>query len=258
MKRKAALAAGYLIYLLFLATFAYFVFFSGNLLVAKTIDQGGAIDTPMALAINLMLMLLFGLQHSGMARPKFKQWWSDRFPKALQRSGYVLTASLTLIGFMLAWRPLPQVIWEIKTAWLRTVFWLLFGSGWILVFVSAQLISSRHLFGLQQVTQFSRGQSISSPPFQTPSLYRHVRHPMMLGFLIAFWAAPTMTVGHLIFAAGMTAYILIGLRFEERDLISHLGEIYMRYRQAVPMLVPLPGKSVDPANPQTEFGSRTG
>ena len=253
MKKKAALAAGYLSYATFLAVFIYFILFSGNLLVANTIDQGSSLDQPVAIALNVLLIFLFGLQHSGMARGKFKLWWNKHFPKALQRSAYVFITSLTLVGLMAVWRPLPQPVWTVQADWLRAIVWLMFGLGWLLVFVAAQLINSRHLFGLQQVKAFSRGKKAQPPHFQTPFLYRHVRHPMMLGFLIAFWSVPTMSLGHLLFSIGLTAYILIGLRFEERDLAANLGKVYQRYSKKVPMLLPVPGKSVDSKDLQPDI-----
>lgn len=241
MRKKLALVYGILCYLLFLAVFLYTIGFVGNILVPKSIDAGGSgASGPVweAVLVNILLVGLFGLQHSGMARQSFKRWWSNFIPKPIQRSTYVLLASLSLVLLFWQWRPIPAVIWEVEMQGLRWLLWVLYGLGWVVVFISARMISSDHLFGMQQIRDYLDEHSISWPEFQTPGFYRYVRHPLMLGFLIAFWVTPRMTVGHLLFATAMTGYILIGLQFEEHELIQRFGQRYRRYRERVPMLIP--------------------
>jgi len=238
MNRILTLAYGILCYAVFLGTFLYAIGFVGNLVVPKTIDSGSAgVFWPSAL-VNLGLLGLFGLQHSVMARPGFKRWWTRIVPEVAERSTYVLFASLALLLLYRLWRPLPETIWSVEGEPGRALLWGLFGLGWGLVLVSTFMISHAHLFGLRQVTDYARGGSVSAPQFQTPGLYRYVRHPIMVGFFIAFWATPEMTAGHLLFAVVTSAYILIALRFEERDLVRAFGDRYRRYRAEVPMFVP--------------------
>lgn len=238
MRKAAIVVYGIVCYLAFLATFLYTVGFLANVLVPKSIDAGAAGPFWQALLIDTALLGLFSLQHSGMARRAFKERWRAAFPEAAERSTYVLMSSLTLALLFWQWQPLPTVVWSVSEAWAQLLIWGLYALGWILVLVSARLISSGHLFGLKQVREHANGQSLSSPEFQTPSLYQYVRHPLMLGFLVAFWATPHLTVGHLVFALGLTIYILAGLRLEERDLIRTFGDRYRTYRSRVPMLVP--------------------
>lgn len=238
MQKKLAFGFGLMSYLVFLITFLYAIGFTGNLIVPKGIDAGSGDATWGALLINLALVGLFGLQHSVMARRSFKRWWTRIIPRPVERSTYVLLTSLILLLIFWQWRPMTGTVWDIEPLWARVPLWGAFALGWLLVFISARMINSAHLFGMQQVKAHLHGEQLSAPEFQTPALYRHVRHPLMLGFLIAFWAAPTMTLGHLIFAAAMSGYILIGLQFEERSLVRRFGDRYRAYRQQVPMLIP--------------------
>ena len=230
---------GAAVYLIFAATFLYAIAFVGNLPAPKTIDSGmpGSLGT--ALLVNTLLLGLFAIQHSVMARPAFKRWWTRIVPQSVERTTYVLLASAALLLLYWQWRPIPGAVWSVShpagIVILQAVFW----TGWALVLVSTFLISHFELFGLRQVWARLRRQELPSPVFRTPSLYKRVRHPIYLGFLLAFWAAPTMSVGHLLFAVATTGYILIGIFLEERDLMALFGEQYRRYREEVPMLIPL-------------------
>lgn len=227
-------------YALFAGTFLYLVGFVANLVVPKSIDSGAASPIVAAIGTNVLLLGLFAVQHTIMARPRFKKWWNEHLSPAAQRSTYVLAACLCLLLLVGLWRPIPGTIWDIDHAVGRGVVWALCFGGWALVLYSSFLIDHFDLFGLRQVFLHLRQRQPRPPSFKTPWLYRLVRNPLMLGFLIAFWATPTMTWGHLLFSAGMTAYILMGIRFEERDLATHLGEPYRRYRAQTPMLLPRP------------------
>jgi len=229
---------GVVAYTAFLVTILYAIGFVSGLLVPKTIDTGTEVGTTEAFAVNLALMSLFALQHSVMARKPFKRWWTRFVPPAIERSTYVLLSSLVLMLLFWQWRPLPAVIWQIDNPELAMAVTGLSLFGWVLVFTSTFLINHFELFGLHQVTNNLVGQTMSAPRFRTPFLYKVVRHPLYLGFIIAFWAAPTMTIGHLLFAAVTTAYILVGIMLEERDLIDLFGDEYLRYRERVSMLVP--------------------
>jgi methanethiol S-methyltransferase len=244
-----ALLYGIVAYTIFFATFLYMIGFAGNLIVPKSIDIGGVTDAPLAAAllINVALLGVFALQHSVMARPAFKRWWTRFVPKAIERSTYVLLASVALILMFAHWRPLPApVVWQVGGAAaiaLGVTHW----AGWGLLLVSTFLLDHFELFGLKQVFMRLVGREPQAPVFRTPLFYRRVRHPIYLGFLLAFWAAPTMTAGHLLFAVGMSLYILIGIWFEERDLIALFGDRYRAYREQVGMLLPLPGRrAADP------------
>lgn len=238
MKRGLAFAYGLVCYLFFLAVFLYAVGFVGNFVVPKTIDSGteGAFWT--SLLINLGLLGLFGLQHSVMARSGFKRWWTQIVPKPVERSTYVLFSSLALAILFWQWRPMPDVVWQVENATGRGFLWGAQALGWAIVLAGTYMISHAHLFGLKQVHEHLQGEEPSPPEFKTPGFYRHVRHPLMTGFVIAFWATPDMTVGHLVFALCTTGYILVALRFEERDLVRHFGDKYRAYRERVPMLLP--------------------
>lgn len=238
MKRVAAALYGLICYLIFLVVFVYAIGFVGNLVVPKSIDSGVPGAFWQSLLVDVVLLGLFGVQHSVMARPGFKRLWTKIVPEPIERSTYVLFASLTLILLFWQWRPLPDVVWSVHGEVGRIVLWTVCGLGWGLVLVSTFLISHAHLFGVSQVHAYLRRRQQPEPGFQTPSLYRYVRHPMQAGFLIAFWAAPLMTEGHLVFALVTTAYILTALQFEERDLILFFGERYEAYRERVPMLFP--------------------
>lgn len=240
MSRLMILLYGATAYVVFLASFLYAIGFVGGLVVPKTIDNGPEAKAVTAAVIDLALLSLFAVQHSVMARPFFKRWWTTIIPPAAERSTYVLLSSLTLFLLFWQWRPLPGVVWNITQPMLAAAFWALFGLGWLIVLVSTCLINHFDLFGLRQVYLHFAGQSYTPIPFQTPWLYRVVRHPIMVGFLIAFWATPTMTQGHLLFAAVVTAYVLVALQLEERDLLSYHGETYSAYQRQVRMLVPIP------------------
>ena len=238
MKRLPALLYGLIAYAIFLFAFVYAIGFVGNLVVPRSIDSHQAGSFWPSLAINLGLLGLFAVQHSVMARPRFKTWWTRIVPEPIERSTYVLFASLALLLLYWQWRPMPEVVWSVDYQLGRAMLWLLFGLGWTLVLVATFMISHAHLFGVQQVHSFWRGRKAPGPGFQTPGLYRHMRHPIMVGFFVAFWATPVMTAGHLVFALATTGYILIALQLEERDLIRAFGDRYEAYRREVPMFFP--------------------
>ena len=224
-------------YALFTISFLYALGFVGNYVVPKSIDVGGSASLNEAIIVNLLLMGLFAVQHSVMARPAFKRWSAKFLAPACQRSTYVLMSSLILILLFWQWRPIPTVIWRtdgIAAFLLTSVHWL----GWLIAFASTHMIDHFDLFGVRQALVAWRGAKIPGQSFRTPLLYKIVRHPIMLGFLLAFWATPVMTSGHLLFALANTAYILVALQFEERDLIAEFGATYQDYRRRVPMLLP--------------------
>ncbi|HZP16545.1 MAG TPA: isoprenylcysteine carboxylmethyltransferase family protein [Terriglobales bacterium] len=239
MKKALALLYGVLAYVFFFVTFAYAVLFVGNLVVRKTIDTGGSTPALKAILIDAALLSLFALQHSIMARQGFKKQWTRVVSWYIERSTFVIAASAVLALLLWQWRPIPAKVWDISgTAagnLLQATFWL----GWGILLVSTFLINHFELFGLEQVWSYFRGQKFERPAFKTPGFYRSVRHPIYLGFVIAFWSAPVMTVGHLLFAVATTGYILVGIYFEERDLMAAYGEAYRSYRARVPMLIPL-------------------
>lgn len=226
-------------YAIFFATFLYLIGFVGNLPgLPKTVDGGEPGSLLSALAVNLALIALFGVQHSVMARQGFKRAWTRIVPPPIERSVYVLFASLALILLFLLWRPIQGDVWRIENGIGVTAMWALFAAGWLIVLLSTFLINHFELFGLQQVYLHSRGQSPAEPQFRQPFFYRVVRHPLYTGFFIAFWATPVMSYGHLLLAVGMSAYMLIAIRHEERDLVGLFGEDYEQYRQRVGMLTP--------------------
>jgi protein-S-isoprenylcysteine O-methyltransferase Ste14 len=236
--RFSAFLYGIAAYLVFFVTFLYAVGFVSGLVVPKTIDSGPVASVTEALIVNLLLMSLFAIQHSVMARPQFKEWWTRFVPKSIERSTYVLLASLALALLLWQWRPIPTVVWQISEPHLAPAVAVVGFVGWLIVLSSTFLINHFELFGLHQVANNLAGRSMPAPRFRTPLFYKLVRHPIYLGFIIAFWAAPTMTAGHLLFAAVTTAYIFVGIWLEERDLVEVFGDEYRRYRERVSMLLP--------------------
>lgn len=238
-RRILVLGYGLASYLLFLIAFSYAVVFVGGIVVPRTVDHGidGA-SFGVALAINTALLGLFAVQHSVMARPAFKRWWTRFVPPAIERSTYVLLASLVLLLLYWQWRTMPAAVWEVDQPVLRALLWALFAAGWATVLAATFMVDHFELFGLRQVFTAWRGTPRRETGFQATLLYRLVRHPLMLGFLVAFWATPSMTAGHLLFAIATTGYILIAIQLEERDLTAELGDDYRVYRNSVPMLVP--------------------
>jgi len=236
--RLVAFAYGIVAYLVFFVTILYAIGFVAGVLVPKAIDDGTIIPVGEAIVVNLLLMALFAVQHSVMARPQFKRWWTQYVPSSVERSTFVLLASLALALLFWQWRPLPAPVWQIETPLVALALTDLSFFGWALVFLSTFLINHFELFGLHQVANNLTGRPMPAPRFRTPLLYRVVRHPLYLGFLIAVWATPTMSVGHLLFAAVITAYILVGFQLEERDLEAVFGDDYRRYRSRVAMLLP--------------------
>ena len=244
MGASLAVIYGIATYVFFVATFLYAIGFVGNLVVPKSIDSGASTPLAEALIVNLLLLVLFAVQHSVMARPAFKRWWTRIVPEPIERSTYVLAATLALALLLWQWRPIAvPVIWTVEghaaAMMLQALFWL----GWTLMLTSTFLLSHFELFGLRQVFARLLGHTIPAPEFRTPFLYRHVRHPIYVGFLLGSWATPHMTAGHLLFSAATTGYILIGIYFEERDLIAQFGDRYRRYREQVGMLLPWPRKA---------------
>lgn len=238
MKRFIYFTYGLICYLLFVASVVYLMAFVGNLYLTNTLDSAPKIALNQALLINLGLFLLFGLQHSLMARQGFKNWWREYLPQPIERSTYVLFSSIALVVLLYYWQPLGGPIWKVKNHLLSTVLYTIFFLGWILVFLATVLINHFDLFGLRQVYLYLRQKPYSALKMETPALYKNIRHPLYLGFLIAFWATPTMTISHLFFAVAMTIYVLIGIQLEERDLIADFGKVYINYRKKVPMLLP--------------------
>ena len=235
--RLAILLYALVSYGIFTVSFLYALGFVGNYVVPKSIDVGAPASMSEAVVVNLLLMSLFAIQHSVMARPAFKRWLARFLPAACQRSTYVLLSSLILLLLFWQWRPIPAPVWQasgVLASLLTAIHWL----GWVIALSSTYMIDHFDLFGLRQAFVALRGTEMPGQPFRTPLLYKIVRHPLMLGFLMAFWATPEMTVGHLLFALANTGYILVALQFEERDLIAEFGATYQDYRRRVPMLVP--------------------
>jgi protein-S-isoprenylcysteine O-methyltransferase Ste14 len=242
MGRILAFVYGIFVYLVFFATFLCAIGFVAGIGVPKTIDTGTATPLTAELIIDVVLMSIFAIQHSVMARPQFKRVWTKIIPGAIERSTYVLLASLALALLIWQWRPIPVVIWQVQNPSATTTLMALEAVGWMVVLLSTFLINHFELFGLHQVANHLVGKSMPAPRFRTPMLYKLVRHPIYLGFIIAFWATPFMTGGHLLFAAVTTAYIFVGIALEERDLITLFGDQYRNYRRQVSMIVPLPTK----------------
>jgi protein-S-isoprenylcysteine O-methyltransferase Ste14 len=236
--RLLTLCYGGIAYLIFFGTFLYAVGFVSRFIVPKTVDSGAASSPMTALLVNLVLMSIFAVQHSGMARQGFKKLFARFASPAIERSTYVLLASLSLILLFWQWRPMPMTIWNIDDPVLAGIATAGGFAGWLIVLYSTFLISHFELFGLTQVVSHFAGRAVEPMKFKTPGLYRLIRHPIYLGFIIAFWCTPVMTLGHLLFAAVTTAYIFVGIYLEERDLVSLFGDQYRRYRDKVAMLVP--------------------
>jgi protein-S-isoprenylcysteine O-methyltransferase Ste14 len=238
VNRFIAFLYGLASYVVFFVTFLYAIGFLEGMIVPKAIDDGLVVPIAEAIIVNLLLLTVFALQHSVMARKQFKQWWTQFVPASVERSTYVLLASLALILLFWQWRPMPTVIWHIENPQLAMGVTVLSFIGWLIVLTSTFLINHFELFGLHQVVNNLTGQPMPTQHFRTPLYYKFVRHPIYLGFIIAFWAAPTMTAGHLLFAAVASAYILVGIMLEEHDLIDLYGDKYRDYREHVSMLVP--------------------
>lgn len=240
-----ALLYGLCAYFIFFGSFLYAIGFVGNLIVPKTIDAGIAGPPLEAVLVNAGLLVLFAAQHSIMARPAFKRWWTKAVPKSVERSTYVLLASLCLILLIWQWRPIPAPVWTVDNPAAAMAIWAVFWAGWSILLVSTFLINHFELFGLAQVFARLRRRELSPQAFRTPLFYKLVRHPLYLGFLLAFWAAPTMSLGHLMFSTATTLYILLGIFLEERDLVAHFGDQYRQYRRQVGMLLPRVGRRTD-------------
>lgn len=241
MGRALALLYGTVCYFIFFGTFLYAIWF------VWTMDRpqaGGPLTN--ALLINTGLLLLFAIQHSGMARQGFKRAWTKIIPQPVERSTYVLATCIALLALITFWQPMTTVIWEVEAPAAQMVLHVLFGLGWLTVLVSTFLIDHFELFGFKQVWRYWKNQTVEAPAFKMPGLYRFVRHPIYLGFLVAFWSAPLMTLGHLYFAGVITAWVLLAIQLEERDLINSHGEQYKVYRSGVSMLVPWPSKRKTP------------
>ena len=258
MSRILAFAYGFVSYLVFFGTILYAICFVTGLPVPKTIDTGDAGPIGEAIVINVVLMGLFAVQHSVMARKSFKRWWTRFVSPAIERSTFVLAASLLLVLLFWQWRPIPTVVWQINDIVAALALTTLSLAGWVIVFASTFMINHFELFGLHQVVNNLVGRDMPTQRFRTPMLYRLVRHPIYMGFIIAFWATPVMTIGHLLFAAVTTAYIFVGIALEERDLVAQFGDEYRRYRRRVGMIVPFLGSGPTIETGEKRLGVDTG
>jgi protein-S-isoprenylcysteine O-methyltransferase Ste14 len=240
MNRFLTVGYGALCYAVFMAAFLYAIGFVGNIAVPRSVDRGVVAPIGQAVAVNVLLLALFAIQHSVMARPAFKRWWTRFVPSPVERSTYVLLASLVLFLLYWQWRTMPAVVWDLTSPLQRLGLWALFWLGWVNVLAATFMINHFELFGLRQVYSVWREKPNTDLGFRKPVLYRFVRHPIMLGFIMAFWATPTMTAGHLLFAVCTTGYILVAVHLEERDLAGALGDPYREYRSEVAMFLPHP------------------
>src|SRR5690348_9489528 len=238
MARFGIFVFGLVSYAIFFAVFLYAIGFVGGFITPTRLDAAPTMPLPQALAIDLGLLTAFAIQHSGMARPAFKKWWTKVIPQAAERSAYVLLSSLCMIVLFVFWQPIGGVIWDTPEGWPRMTVTGLYLFGWALLLYATFLIDHFDLFGLKQVALRLAGKSCGEPVFRTPSLYKLMRHPIYVGWLIIFWSAPTMTVAHLVFAVVTTIYILAAIQLEERDLIRQFGKDYVDYKKRTPMLVP--------------------
>ena len=239
MRRWIYLTYGVLSHALFLVIYALMACFVGNLGIGWSIDAPAASGSALpALAVDLGLLLLFAVPHSVMARPAFKRVWTRLVPEPIERSTYVLISNVLMLGLMAGWQPLPGTVWNVEHPAGRLLLWGLFGAGWLMVPLASLMIDHFDLFGTRQVWLHFRGREYQPLPFRTRAFYRAIRHPLYVGWTLAFWAIPTLSAGHLLFASVLTAYMAIAVRIEERDLIRHLGRAYEEYRQHVPMFVP--------------------
>ena len=239
MSRILAFLYGVVCYVTFFIAFCYLAGFMGNLVVPKSVDSGNSVGGMGAYLINLFWIALFGIQHSIMARPTFKRWWTKFIPRPIERSTFVLITSLILMGMYVNWQPLVTTVWDVADTWLEPILWILFAAGWVIVLSSSYMINHFDLFGLRQVTLYLQGKEYTTVPFKVMGFYHWVRNPLMLGFIIAMWSAPVMTQGHLLFSVGMTLYIFIGIYFEERNIAEHLGDPYIKYRRQTSMILPI-------------------
>lgn len=238
LKRAAVFAYGLSCYIMFLGVFLYAIGFIGNLWVPTTLDAAPRTSPAAATAVNLLLLGVFALQHSGMARPAFKRWLTRLIPEPMERSTYVLASNIAMMVLFACWQPMGGTLWNFENPIVQTAVYTLFAAGWLLVLYATFLINHFDLFGLRQVWLYLCGKPYTSLRFNEPGLYRVVRHPLYVGWITLAWATPTMTVAHLLFAAGVTGYILLAIIFEERDLVTAHGEAYVDYRRRTPMLIP--------------------
>jgi len=250
MKRLLFLLYGVVCYFAFFGTILYAIGFVGNIIVPKTIDSKPETSLVNAVLINASLLLLFALQHSIMARPNFKKWWTKIIPDPLERSTYVLLASLCVMLMMWQWQPIGGIVWSTENAVIKNILFITYLIGWSIVFLSTFLINHFDLFGLRQVWLYFRGIPYTHLPFRVPLFYRLIRHPLYFGFLIAFWSTPVMTAAHLLFAVLTTGYILTAIQLEERDLVKLFGEKYRNYKRWVPMIIPFSKKKLAKNNKQ--------
>jgi len=238
LQRSAILLYGLLAYAAFFIVIVYLIGFVTDLFVPVSVDRGPESHVVLAIIVNLGLIATFAVQHTIMARPGFKQWFTRYIPESAERSTFVLLASLILAALCFFWQPIPGIVWQVESTLAAAVLWTICGAGWLLLFASSYMIDHYDLFGLRHVWLQFQQREYTFPEFVTRGAYKYVRHPLMLGVLMGVWAIPTMTYGHLLLACGLTAYILVGTWFEERDLVRMLGEKYQEYQRAVPKLIP--------------------